>query len=261
METIQFNSVDLAELLPRIPDSIKNGLPFGLVKLDLQGNILEYNMAEGSLTGVDPNWALGRNFFDEVAMCTKTQAFYGRFVEGVKKGFMNTVFDYVFDHRDEGVRVKVHMVMVPDHLGRKNVMLLVKRVDKPVVMQATPDWPPKDEAADFQRTKAQDLPPAAQAQLASAAATTAATAVAPAPAQPNLKDVVEAVMAIMNQSTGGDTQQLALAALAKLAPAAAVPAAAAPVRPVAAPVPVPAPVPAPAPAAVAGVKHEDIFKF
>jgi photoactive yellow protein len=136
MEKFEYEGVDLAELLPRIPDNIKNDLPFGLVKLDMQGNILEYNMAEGQIAGVDASWAIGKNFFEEVAVCTKTAAFYGRFVEGVKKGFMNTVFDYTFDHRSNNARVRVHMVMVPDHLGRKNVMLMVRRADKPVVMDA-----------------------------------------------------------------------------------------------------------------------------
>ena len=141
MEKIDFEGVNLAELLPRIPDSIRNGLPFGLVKLDLTGKILEYNMAEGDLTGVDPAWAMGKNFFDEVAVCTKTQAFYGRFVEGVKRGFMNVVFDFNFDHREIATKVKVHMFTMPDSRGNKSVMLLVKRSDKPLVMDAFPAAP------------------------------------------------------------------------------------------------------------------------
>jgi photoactive yellow protein len=239
METFQFDGVDLAELLPRIPGEIKNGLPFGLVKLDTQGNILEYNMAEGELTGVDPNWAVGRNFFDEVAICTKTQAFYGRFVEGVKKGFINTVFDYIFDHRDVGVKVRVHMVMVPDHLGRKVVMLLVKRSDKPVVIQATPDWPPKT-GWDQPVTAAMPL------ETPSASAVPAAAGTKPAAPQPNLKDVVEAVMKILNQGGTGDANSLAQAAIAQMGQAAAAPAA------------MPAPAPAPAPSAP---KNNDILKF
>ncbi len=55
MEHISFEGVNLAELLPRIPDSIKDGLPFGVVKLDLTGIVLEYSMAEGNLTGVSPS--------------------------------------------------------------------------------------------------------------------------------------------------------------------------------------------------------------
>lgn len=136
MEFVNFEGVNLAELLPRIPDSVKDDLPFGLVKLDLTGKILEYNMAEGEMTGVKPDWALGKNFFDEVALCTKTPAFYGRFVEGVKKGFVNAVFEYVFDHRSVPTQVKVHMVSVPDHLGKPNVMILVKRSNKPNITEA-----------------------------------------------------------------------------------------------------------------------------
>jgi photoactive yellow protein len=136
MEKFEYTGVDLSELLPRIPDNIQNDLPFGLVKMDTDGNILQYNMAEGEIAGVDPQWAIGKNFFDEVAVCTKTAAFYGRFVEGVKKGFLNTMFDYTFDHRSNNARVRVHMAMMPDHLGKKTVMLLVKRVDKPLVMDA-----------------------------------------------------------------------------------------------------------------------------
>jgi photoactive yellow protein len=232
MEHVSFQGVDLAELLPRIPDSIKDGLPFGLVKLDLTGKVLEYNMAEGDLTGVSPEWAIGKNFFDEVAVCTKTAAFYGRFLEGVKKGFLNTVFDYVFDHREVALRVKVHMVTIPDHLGRKSVMVLVKRVDQPVVLDAFVQQ--KIEAVqpshDFKETAPVSLYP----EVAAGAA--------PAPAAaPSIADIVAAVMAAMNQ---------------------AVPPAGAPVA--AAPAAAPSAIrasPPPPPASSGGSRHEDIIKF
>jgi hypothetical protein len=96
-------------------------------------------MAEGDLTGVDPAWAIGKNFFDEVALCTKTAGFYGRFVEGVRKGFLNTVFDYVFDHRSESVKVRVQMVLIPDHRGNKQVIVMVKRANKPMIERVALD--------------------------------------------------------------------------------------------------------------------------
>ncbi len=252
MEAIQFQGVNLAELLPRIPGEIKNGLPFGLVKLDLQGNVLEYNMAEGTMTGVDPNWALGKNFFDEVAVCTKTQVFYGRFLEGVKKGFLNAVFDYVFDHRDVGVRVKVHMVMIPDHLGRKTVMLLVKRVDKPLIKDATPEWPPRD-SADFEGTRPAGmdaLAPPAVAMPAVFGQTPAPSVGLAAAAQPSVRDIVEAVMSIINSSGAtGTAQQIAQAAVQQLQPPAQTPS-----HP-------PPPPPAATPTRATTGKHEDILKF
>lgn len=243
MEHIQFEGINLAELLPRIPDSVKNSLPFGLVKLDMTGKILEYNMAEGDLTGVSPAWAIGKNFFDEVALCTKTAAFYGRFVEGVKKGFVNAVFDYTFDHRDEATKVKVHMVTVPDHLGRKNVMILVKRANKPLVQDAVYADPiiPRgyDETQDQTRPAAlESLPPLASASASSAAG-------APVP---SIQDIVSAVISLMNQ--GGvikDKDAAAQVVAASLQGQAASPAAA------------PAPAPAASPAGKSRI--EDILKF
>ena len=176
MENINFEGVSLAELLPRIPESVKNGLPFGIVKMDLTGKILEYNMAEGELTGVDPSWAIGKNFFDEVALCTKTAAFYGRFVEGVKKGFLNVVFEFVFDHQLAATKVKVHMFTLPDSSGKKTVMLLVKRSNQPVVTDAI-----------LETTVAK----AATAQLLGSATTQGA---------PSVQDLVSAVMTAMNQN-------------------------------------------------------------
>ena len=87
MENINFEGVNLAELLPRIPDSVKNGLPFGIVKMDLTGTILEYNMAEGELTGVDPKWAIGKNFFNDVALCPVQQRFTAALLKASKKDF------------------------------------------------------------------------------------------------------------------------------------------------------------------------------
>ena len=180
MEHISFEGVNLAELLPRIPDSIKDGLPFGLVKLDYKGTILEYNMAEGELTGIDPKWAIGKNFFDDVALCTKTQAFYGRFLEGVKKGFLNAVFDYTFDHREIATQVKVHMVTIPNHRGEKNVMILVKRSNKPLVLNAVVEQASDSRPAMY--TSPAHVPTAAAGNTT-----------------PSMHDIVSAVMAVMNQ--------------------------------------------------------------
>ena len=182
MENINFEGVNLAELLPRIPESVKNGLPFGIVKMDLTGKILEYNMAEGELTGVDPKWAIGKNFFNDVALCTKTAAFYGRFVEGVKKGFLNVVFEFVFDHQQQATKVKVHMFTLPDIAGKKTVMLLVKRSNQPLVIDAI-----------FEKTVARASP----AMVLGSAPTQGA---------PSVQDMVSAVMAAMNQNVGADEQ-------------------------------------------------------
>lgn len=269
MEHISFEGVNLAELLPRIPDSIKDNLPFGLVKLDMTGKVLEYNMAEGDLTGVSPAWAIGKNFFDEVALCTKTAAFYGRFVEGVKKGFINAVFDYTFDHGEIATKVKVHMVTVPDHLGRKNVMVLVKRSSTPLVMDALPMSADPMIPAGYV-----DDTPATRPVALEGAFGMAPAAPAPAAAAPSIQDIVAAVVAMMNQGTPASVEAAAQGVVNSLqnrpvapapvyAPAPAPAYAPAPVyAPAPAPVYAPAPAAAPASSAPAGnPRIVDILKF
>ena len=77
-----------------------DSLPVGMIQLDREGRVLKYNQAESDLTRVQPQDAVGKSFFDEVAPCTKVQEFHGRFVEGVEKKQLHTVFDYEFKFRD-----------------------------------------------------------------------------------------------------------------------------------------------------------------
>ena len=75
-------------------------LPVGMIQLDRDGKVLKFNQTESDLARVAAADAVGRSFFDEVAPCTKVQAFYGKFVEGVENRKLHTVFDYVFRFRD-----------------------------------------------------------------------------------------------------------------------------------------------------------------
>ena len=77
-----------------------DSLPVGMIQLDREGKVLKFNQTESDLARVAKSDALGKNFFDEVAPCTKVQEFHGRFVEGVEKKALHTVFDYVFKFKD-----------------------------------------------------------------------------------------------------------------------------------------------------------------
>lgn len=166
MEIVHLENINLAEVLPRINDI--NVLPFGVVKMDLTGKVLEYNMAEAELTGTDPNWAVGKNFFKEVATCTNTPAFYGTFAEGVKKGFLNAVFNYSFTHCEVPVRVRVHMITMPDFMGQKIVVMLVTRVNQPVPVTKAFEAPVASGLAADPTESAASLSDAAAGRIASA---------------------------------------------------------------------------------------------
>jgi photoactive yellow protein len=85
-----------------------DALPFGVIKLDARGTVLAFNVAEGELSGFRPADVVGRNFFHDVAPCTRTKKFFGRFQEGVAAGRLNASFEYRFDLQSRP-SVWVHM--------------------------------------------------------------------------------------------------------------------------------------------------------
>ncbi len=130
MEVFKFDGVDMSEVINRMPDMVKNDLPFGLLKLDPEGNILEYNMAQEEISGIRAADVIGKNFFLDVAVCTQRPEFFGRFKEGLAKGVLNQIFDYVFEFRMVPTRVRVHMFTSRDQRGAKIIWLMVKKMGR-----------------------------------------------------------------------------------------------------------------------------------
>lgn len=109
MEMLKFESNDIENRLSKLNDSEIENLAFGAIMLDAKGKILKYNKAEGEITGRNPSEVLGKNFFTEVAPCTNSRQFYGKFKEGVASGNLSTMFEYTFDYKMKPTKVKVHM--------------------------------------------------------------------------------------------------------------------------------------------------------
>lgn len=109
MEIVRFGSDDIENTLAGMQDNDLDDLAFGAIQLDGSGKILSYNAAEGEITGRDPEAVKGKNFFTEVAPCTNTDEFYGKFKEGVSSGTLNSLFEYVFDYEMKPTKVQVHM--------------------------------------------------------------------------------------------------------------------------------------------------------
>lgn len=125
MEVVQFGNDNIENTLANMKDGDLDQLAFGAIQLDGNGKILQYNAAEGDITGRDPNSVIGKNFFTDVAPCTDSKEFRGRFEEGVKSGEMNTMFEYVFDYQMKPTKVKVHMKKA---LVGNSFWIFVKRV-------------------------------------------------------------------------------------------------------------------------------------
>ena len=109
LDLVSFGGSDIENTLSNLNDNDLDKLAFGVVKLDTGGRIISYNAAEGDIVGRDPSEMKGKSFFTEVAPCTNTPEFRGKFDEGVKNNNLNVMFDYQFDYKMAPTRVKIHM--------------------------------------------------------------------------------------------------------------------------------------------------------
>ncbi len=128
MATTLFGRKDVENRLASMTPQEIDELPFGVIQIDRQGQILLYNATEGVITGRDPQAMIGRDFFNEVAPCGRTEAFYGRFREGVERGELNEIFDYTFDYRMAPTKVRVHIKRA---LSGDSYWIFVKRILAP----------------------------------------------------------------------------------------------------------------------------------
>lgn len=85
-------------------------LPFGAIQLDRAGVIRVYNRFEEHFAKRTREEVVGRNFFTEVAPCTKVKTFYGAFEEGVSRRDLNEVFDFRFDFPTGPRSVRIRMI-------------------------------------------------------------------------------------------------------------------------------------------------------
>jgi len=96
--------------LPRFTEEQLNQLPFGVIHLDANGLVLEYNAYEASLSRLKRADVLGRNFFEAIAPCTNVPEFYGRFKSGISGACLHEEFSFRFPFSTGTREVMVHMV-------------------------------------------------------------------------------------------------------------------------------------------------------
>ncbi len=85
-------------------------LPYGMIQLDRSGRILNYNAVESKLASLRKEDAIGKQFFTEIAPCTKVQEFYGRFKEGVIHESLDTSFRFHFAFKQSPRDVTVRLL-------------------------------------------------------------------------------------------------------------------------------------------------------
>ncbi len=108
------------ELRHASPDEL-NRAPFGIIQLDDAGTVQFYNRYESNLSGIDPDKAVGTNFFTELAPCSNNPLFLGRFKNGVREGELDEYFTYTFTYKMRPTLVDVRLYR--DEAGNNWIMI------------------------------------------------------------------------------------------------------------------------------------------
>lgn len=110
------------------PDELDT-LPYGLICLDAQGRVVHYNDTESRMARLPKGKVIGRNFFTEVAPCTRVREFEGQFQDLVRDTSRVRVrsFDFIFRFRHSEQHVTI--VMTPARTrGLYNLALLRRSI-------------------------------------------------------------------------------------------------------------------------------------
>lgn len=103
---------DVLDHVDRMSPEELDRLPYGLIQLDAAGRILNYNAVESRLASIAKHEAIGKQFFTEIAPCTRVQEFYGRFKEGVIRESLDTSFHFHFAFKQNPRDVTVRLLYV-----------------------------------------------------------------------------------------------------------------------------------------------------
>jgi photoactive yellow protein len=84
-------------------------LPYGIIVLDVDGNVVFYNDREEQIAGRQRADVLGRNFFTEVAPCTEVSEFFDHFKEVMAAEGLTAEFAFHFPFQPDARDVEIAM--------------------------------------------------------------------------------------------------------------------------------------------------------
>lgn len=110
VQRIEIDADAIASEVGKLTGEDLDTLPFGAILLGADGVVLSYNRAEEQLSGRRREDVVGRNFFSEIAPCTRVKKFFGAFQLGIERRALNEVFDFVFQFPAAPREVRIRMI-------------------------------------------------------------------------------------------------------------------------------------------------------
>ncbi|HEY1018367.1 MAG TPA: hypothetical protein VGE25_05185 [Sediminibacterium sp.] len=101
-----FNDPELLPWLESNQEEAYDSLPFGVVKMNLEGTITAYSAAQSDFAGISKENAIGKNFFTQVAPCTNNFMV----AEKYKKDSLDESFPYMFTYVTKPTPVELRLL-------------------------------------------------------------------------------------------------------------------------------------------------------
>lgn len=110
VQRIEVDAESIVGEVGRLTAHDLDALPFGAIQLELDATVVLYNQAEERLSGRRRADVIGRNFFNDIAPCTRVRRFFGAFQAGVERKVLNEVFDFTFRFPQGTREVRIRMI-------------------------------------------------------------------------------------------------------------------------------------------------------
>lgn len=78
---VDFDAADTALRLQELDDDELDGLPFGVIEMDLEVTVLRYTATESRYSGLPRDRVVGRHFFRDVAPCSNNRSVAQRYAQ------------------------------------------------------------------------------------------------------------------------------------------------------------------------------------
>lgn len=110
LTALQFDAPDAAASLQRLSADELDGLDFGVVEMDHQGQVLRYNATESRYSGLPVDRVVGRHFFRDVAPCSNNRHVAHRY----EAATLDDTIAYTFALRMKPVPVTLRLLKPAD---------------------------------------------------------------------------------------------------------------------------------------------------
>lgn len=108
-QLITFSDPDLLDWLEQQTNDQLDDLPFGVVRMSRDGKVVAYCKSESHITGIEPDYAIGKFYFTQIAPCANNMMVAAKYA----KPNLDEELDYILTYVCEPVKVRLRLLKSP----------------------------------------------------------------------------------------------------------------------------------------------------